>query len=434
MIKEVRIPDIGEKIESMQVVTILVKPGEKVTVDQGLIEIETNKAIVDVPSPEAGKVVEIFVKEGEDVGIGHKILTLDVGASEESPAKEEKQPEPEPDKEEAAESDAPPTPAPTPKDKPEDDESVEPKSAPSRGPASAASPTVRRLARELGVDVTQVSGTGPGGRISREDVKAYVKKVMTSGSTATGATAPAQRPLPDFSQWGAIRKEKLSNVRGLIADGLTHAWNTIPHVTQFDEADITELETFRKKYGPQVEKAGGKLTVTSILMPVLVAALKKFPMFNASIDLENRELIYKDHYHIAVAVDTERGLLVPVVRDVDKKNISELSVEITEIAKKTRAKKIKPEELEGGTFTISNQGGIGGTNFTPIVYWPQVAILGVSRSRLTPRYIDGMVEPKLILPLSLSYDHRVIDGADAARFLSWVVDALEHPLLLDLEN
>jgi pyruvate dehydrogenase E2 component (dihydrolipoamide acetyltransferase) len=377
-------------------------------------------------------VVEIFVKEGEDVKIGQKILTIDIGVSGESSAKEERPKEAEPPRTEAA---APPPFVPTPP-KIESDESDYEKAdgPPSHGPASAASPTVRRLARELGVDITKVSGSAPGGRISRDDVKAFVKKVMTSGGPASGGAAPAQRPLPDFSQWGQIRKERLSHVRGLIADGLTHAWQTIPHVTQFDEADITELEKFRKKYALRVEEAGGKLTVTAILMIVLASALKKFPMFNASIDLQNRELIYKDYYHIAVAVDTDRGLLVPVVRDVDKKSITDLSVELTEMAKRTRAKKITPDELEGGTFTISNQGGIGGANFTPIVYWPQVAILGVSRSRLTPRYVDGLVEPAMILPLSLSYDHRVIDGADAARFLSWVVDALEHPLLLDLEK
>jgi pyruvate dehydrogenase E2 component (dihydrolipoamide acetyltransferase) len=239
---------------------------------------------------------------------------------------------------------------------------------------------------------------------------------------------------PDFGRWGNIEREEMSKVRSITAKNMSAAWSAIPHVTQFDKADITELERFRKKYSRIVEDAGGKLTVTAVLLKVIAAALEHFPRFNASIDVGKNEIIYKKYYHIGMAVDTDRGLLVPVIRDVNKKSIVELAVELTELAEKARRKQIRPDDLEGGTFTISNQGSIGGTDFTPIIYWPQVAILGVSKASTLPAYIDGELKPRKILPLSLSYDHRVNDGADAARFLSWVVEALEHPLLLSFET
>jgi pyruvate dehydrogenase E2 component (dihydrolipoamide acetyltransferase) len=301
--------------------------------------------------------------------------------------------------------------------------------------AAPATPSVRRLARELGVDINQVPGSGPGGRISMEDVKNYVRQLNVEAERARPVTAEAPAlPLPDFTKWGEVEREAMSNVRRTTARRLAQAWSTIPHVTNFDKADITQLEQLRKRYAGKAEAAGGKLTVTAIILKVAASALKVFPKFNASLDMANQEIVYKKYYHIGVAVDTDRGLLVPVIRDVDRKNIIELSVELTQIAEKARNRKVSLEDLEGGTFTITNLGGIGGTNFAPIINPPDVAILGIARASKEPVFNDGGFEPRLMLPLSLSYDHRLIDGADAARFLRWVVEALEQPFLLTLEG
>ncbi|HKL31758.1 MAG TPA: 2-oxo acid dehydrogenase subunit E2, partial [Tangfeifania sp.] len=287
-----------------------------------------------------------------------------------------------------------------------------------------ASPSVRRLAREMDVDITKVEGTGPGNRISQEDVKQYAGE--SEAAPAEKAETKAIE-LPDFSQWGATSRESLTTIRKITSKNVQQSWQTIPHVTQFDEADITELENFRKKYQSKAEKAGGKLTVTAILLKIAGFALQKFPRFNASIDSQNEELVYKHYYNVGIAADTPKGLLVPVVRDVNSKSLIDLSVELTELAQKARDKKISPDEMQGGNFTISNLGGIGGTAFTPIVLPPQVAILGVARSAYKPVYVNGELEKRLIIPLSLSYDHRVIDGADGARFLRWICDVIEDP-------
>jgi pyruvate dehydrogenase E2 component (dihydrolipoamide acetyltransferase) len=291
---------------------------------------------------------------------------------------------------------------------------------------------VRRLARELGVDIHAVKGSGPRGRISEADVKAHVKAGVRSGRVMGADGGTDDLALPDFSRWGRIETMTLSTVRRLTAETTVTAWHAVPHVTQFDSADITGLEPFMKQNARAVEAAGGKLTVTAILAKVCAAALKRFPRFNASIDMGNGQLILKHYIHIGVMVDTPRGLLVPVIQDVDAKSITELAVAIADLAERARSRKVKPDELEGGTFSISNQGGIGGTGFTPIVLWPQVAVLGVSRSATEPRWTGGEFRPRKILPLSLSYDHRVVDGADAARFLRWVCDCLEHPFTLHL--
>jgi len=318
-----------------------------------------------------------------------------------------------------------------------------------------ASPSVRRLAREIGVDINEVPGSGPGGRISEEDVKNYARQVLASGTkpssrevkrdvelttedtSATHMISMVESVviprLPDFAEWGEIERKPMTNVRRKTAEHVSYGWVS-PHVTQHDKADITNLEELRKEYGKKAEEAGGKLTVTAIILKVTASALKVFPQFNTSVDMAGGEIIYKKYYHIGIAVDTDRGLLVPVIRDVDKKNIIELSVELNEISEKARNKKLTIEEMRGGTFTISNLGGIGGTYFTPIINFPEVAILGVSRSSVEPVFIDGQFEPRLMLPLSLSYDHRVIDGADAARFLRWVAEALEQPFKLVLEG
>jgi pyruvate dehydrogenase E2 component (dihydrolipoamide acetyltransferase) len=300
-----------------------------------------------------------------------------------------------------------------------------------------AAPSVRRFAREIGVDIHQVRGTGPSGRISFNDVKAYAKNInekIERGEFPAAGIGIARETLPDFSKWGIVDRQPMSNIRRKTAEHLSYSWSSVPHVTQFDKADITELEKLRGKFGKKVEAAGGKLTVTSVLLKVIASAMKVFPQFNSSVDMERNEIIYKKFYSIGVAVDTDRGLLVPVVRDVDKKNIIQLSIDLAEISRKARDKKLSLDDMQGGCFTISNLGGIGGTYFTPIVNSPEAAILGVSRSVFEPLYTDGKFEPRLMMPLSLSYDHRIIDGADAIRFLRWVINALENPFLLSLEG
>ena len=302
-----------------------------------------------------------------------------------------------------------------------------------RGPVPA-SPSVRRFARELGVDIHEVEASGPGGRITEADVKAHVKKGQRPdrGSQDGGVGAFREPALPDFSRWGDTETVELVAVRRITAANMSTAWRTVPHVTQFDQADITGLQEFIKKNAQRVARNGGKLTVTAVLVKVCAEALKKYASFNASIDTANEQLILKKYIHIGIAADTPRGLLVPVVRDADRKSISKIAAEITDLADRARNKKLKPDEMEGGTFTISNQGGIGGVAFTPIVFWPQAAILGVSRASVAPQYIDGEFKPRTMLPLALSFDHRIIDGADAARFLRWICESLEHPFTMVL--
>ena len=310
--------------------------------------------------------------------------------------------------------------------------------APSTGLAAPAAPSVRRLARELGVDLHQVPGTGPGGRISQEDVKTFTKSVMASlgggGQRAVSTVSGASVALPDFSKWGAVERKAMSGIRRKTSEHLSHAWNTIPHVTQFDKADITNLEAVRKQYRAEVEKAGGNLTVTSILTKIVAGALKAFPQFNASVDAAGEAIVYKQYVNVGIAVDTENGLLVPVVKNADQKNLTQISVDIQVLADKAKARKLSLDDMSGGSMSISNLGGIGGTAFTPIVNWPEVAILGVSRGAIEPRWNGKEFEPRQMLPLSLSYDHRLIDGADAIRFLRWVVDALENPFALALRG
>jgi pyruvate dehydrogenase E2 component (dihydrolipoamide acetyltransferase) len=295
---------------------------------------------------------------------------------------------------------------------------------------------VRRFARELGVDIHSVKGQGPGGRISKDDVKAHVKALMNSPkAAASGASVSALEipDMPDFSRFGEVKSEKMSNVRRATAKQMSLSWSQIPHVTQFDQADISEVEVFRKAQGKKVEAAGGKLTVTAILLKLCALALKRFPQFNASIDLKNEQIIYKQYCHIGVAVDTPRGLVVPVIRDVDHKGLITLAVELGEVGKKARDKKLSPDDMSGAGFTISNLGGLGTTYFTPIVNWPEVAILGVGRASLQPVWQDSQFVPRMIMPLSISYDHRLVDGADAARFLRFLAEALENPLSLLME-
>jgi pyruvate dehydrogenase E2 component (dihydrolipoamide acetyltransferase) len=417
---EVTLPELGEGVDSGDVAAILVDLGDSVEEEAGLIELEIDKGVVEMPSPTAGTVTAIHVKEGDRASVGQPIVTLEAVAVS-APA------DPEP----AAAVAAAPTPS---------------AAAPAAGDAEAAidrpatrlvpaAPSVRRLAREIGVDIAAVQGSGPGGRISDEDVKAHSKRLHEGrGAGAGAAAAPATTPLPDFAKWGQIESEPFSNVRRITAQRMAAAWATIPHVTQFDQADVTDLEVWRKSFGPQMEKAGGKLTPTAIILKVAAAALRKFPNFNASIDMAGERVIYKKYVHIGVAVDTKRGLLVPVIRDADEKSVTEISLELGEMAEKTRTGRVAIDDMQGGSFTVSNLGGIGGTAFTPIVNAPEVAILGVARSRTEAVYVDGELQPRLIMPLSLSYDHRLIDGADGARFLRYLCQGLENPYFLAFEG
>ena len=453
---EFKIPELGENVASGDVTRVLVNVGDTIARDQPVVELETDKATIEVPSSVAGVVKEIKVKRGDKVKVGAVVLTVDApsdGAaaksSAASPAPAAPSPTQEPPQAAAAPAPAPATPAaPTPTPGPPRVVPMPVRSAPEavapavparvdgeRGPAAPASPAVRRLAREIGVDINAVQGSGAGGRITQEDVKEHARRILSSVGSA-GAAGPVMarggRPLPDFQKWGEIERQPWSNIRRATAEHLSYAWTTIPHVTQFDKADVGAMEELRKQFKERVAKAGGNMTVTAMLVRVLATALKKFPQFNSSIDTERGEVVYKKYVNVGVAVDTDRGLLVPVIRDADTKNIMEIAIELQRLAERARDKKLSLEEMSGGGITISNLGGIGGTYFTPIVNWPEVAILGVSRGTTEPVWTDGHWEPRQMLPLSLSYDHRVIDGADAMRFLRWVVEAIEQPFLLSL--
>jgi len=451
---EFRLPELGENISQGDLVRLMIAPGAKVSEGQPVMELETDKAVVEVPSSVSGVVKEVKVKEGDKIKVGQVIFSLEGSSSAPTePARPNAAPVERVSgqhgarlafqaairaegktEEQALPPDQPRAPAPA-FAMPVQLGKVA--GTEHRAPVPAA-PHTRRLAREIGVDIYDVKGTGPGGRISEDDVKTRAKALLIAASTAIQAPARAghfaEPTLPDFAKWGKIERVSIRGVRRKTAEHLAESWNTIPHVTQHDRADITELEQLRARFGPKAQEAGGKMTVTAIALKVCAAALKVFPQFNASIDMGKEEIVYKQYIHIGVASDTDRGLLVPVIRDVDKKNIVELAVELSQMSKKARDKKLTPADMEGGTFTISNLGGIGGTAFTPIVNHPEVAILGLSRSRMEPEWINGKFEPRLILPLSLSYDHRLIDGADAARFLRWVSEAFAQPFLLSVQG
>lgn len=455
MSTEFKLPELGENIESGDIVDILVTEGDIVEKDQNLLEIETDKAVIEVPSPVRGKIQNVHIGEGDTVKVGELLFTIEDTDEEAEAAEEEAEEMAEVAVREEAEAESGGAQATTPEGgvgggqpDAETSESREPWASKAQPPSVGehpvyeppgpgnlvpAAPSVRRLAREIGVDIKAVPGTGPEGRITQEDVKKYSKQLHTQRQAAAGAPVSTE-PLPDFSKWGPVETEPMSNVRRKTAEHMMNSWAPVPHVTQYDSADITDLETLRKRWSSRAEVRGGKLTVTAILVKVVAAALKVFPKFNASIDMGNKQVIYKQYYHIGIAVDTERGLLVPVIQDVDQKNILDLAVEIQELAQKARDRKLGMDEMQGGCFSVTNLGGIGGTNFSPIVNTPEVAILGVSRAKMEPVYRDGEFDPRLMLPLSLSYDHRLVDGADAARFLRWVCNALEEPLLLALEG
>lgn len=437
---EFKLPELGEGVDKGTVAKLLIAPGDEVAAEQGVMEVEIDKATVELPAPRAGKVSELKVKEGDTVKVGQVLLLLE-GDGAAAPEQAAPQVPPEaatapaqaeadaasPDEQrEAAERAGVRTATPPRPQRARAEERPAPqrdgRPAPRRdGRPLPAGPAVRRLARMLGVDLAQVSGSGERGRITPDDVHAYVQG-LAGGNGGAPAAAP---PLPDFSRWGPVREEPLSTVRKRTAEAMARAWSAIPHVTNHELCDVTELEAGRKAL--RAERPDVKLTMTVLAAKACAVALREHPDLNSSIDLRSGKQVFKDYVHIGIAVDTEYGLLVPVLRDVDQKSAVALSAELTDLAERTRGKKVAPDELQGATFSISNLGGIGGYGFTPIVNWPQVAILGISRAR--PEYRpspQGPVE-RLILPLSLSYDHRLVDGAVAARFLARVSELLESP-------
>jgi pyruvate dehydrogenase E2 component (dihydrolipoamide acetyltransferase) len=431
---DIKLPELKENVETVEVNAVLVKPGDAVTQGQSLLEVQADKAALDVPSPAAGKIGDVRVKVGDQIKVGQVIFTIEAGAPDEKPATpasdaptpkavEKAAPKPADEKAapkpaEARQAKAPPSPSPV---------REAPASPQPDGHAVVASPATRRLARELGVDLHQVSGSGRAGRVTQDDVKSHVRTLASGAAPASAARGVGSPPLPRFEEVGAVERQPLDRLRQLTARQMSLAWQQIPHVTQHDEADITDLEAFRKSR----DGKGPKLTVTAFALKACAVALKQFPTFNASLDAANNQLILKRYYHLGVAVDTPRGLLVPVIRDVDQKSIEQLAAEVAETAERARQGKA---DMSGGTFTITNLGGIGGTGFTPIINWPEVAILGLSRGKLTPVMRDGQIVPRLLLPLSLSYDHRVIDGAAAARFTRMVAELLENPWMMALKG
>ena len=429
-IEEIKIPDIGD-FDSVEVIEIAVSVGDSVEIEDTLVTVESDKASMDIPSPKVGEIKEIKVNIGDKVSEGTPIISLLI--SEEEVKKDNQVSK---RTEEAEEKETPKieksenriTPPPPPKT-PETSQLV----GQSNSAKAHASPSVRRFARELGVDLGLVYGTGPKNRILKEDVKAFTKSIMSGEKLSNkGAFTTPEIPPVDFSKFGEVEQKPLTRIRRLTGQTLHRSWITIPHVTQFDEADITELEEFRKSKLKSAEKEGVKLTLVTFLIKAAVVALQKFPEFNSSIEPSGENLIIKKYFHIGVAVNTKNGLLVPVLKDVDKKGLFEIATEITELSNKAREGKISPKDLQGGCFTISSLGGIGGLHFAPIINAPEVAILGVSRAAMKPVYENGIFEPRLILPFALSYDHRVIDGVAGAQFtqfLSTILTDIRHILL-----
>jgi pyruvate dehydrogenase E2 component (dihydrolipoamide acetyltransferase) len=434
-LKEVLVPDIGN-FDSVDVIEVMVKAGDSIAADDSLLTVESDKASMDIPAPFAGVVKEVKIKVGDKIAQGHLILTLEASETASPAANTSAAPSPapaQPVEAPKAQSPAPAIPEPS-RPAPEPAQKIQPAHQPApvgasvvgvSGKLAHASPSVRKFARELGVNLSLVTATGNKNRILASDVQAYVKGELAKPRTENmgaglGALATLPMPVIDFSQFGAIETKPLSRIKKLSGANLHRNWVTAPHVTQFDEADITDLEDFRKSMSAEAEKRGVKLTMLAFLIKASVNALKAYPNFNASLSPDGDSLILKNYYNIGFACDTPDGLVVPVVKDVQSKDVLDIARDLMELSTKARERKLKVEEMQGGCFTISSLGGIGGTMFTPIINCPEVAILGVSRSSMQPVYnkeTNGF-EPRLILPLSLSYDHRVVDGADGARFTS----------------
>jgi pyruvate dehydrogenase E2 component (dihydrolipoamide acetyltransferase) len=425
MATEVKLPALSESVSEGVISEVRVKPGDSVSADSIVCVVEAEKSTVEVPAEVTGKVTEVSIKKGDKVTAGQVLCRVEGAGAPAGSDSKKASTAPAPKKEAAAKEPAKePAARPVPATVGRNGERVaeaKPVSAESR--LVPAGPATRRLARKLGVELERISGSGPRGRVTQDDVIAFSQRGGFGGAIA------APPALPDFAKWGAVDPQPLDMIRRKTAEQMHVAWSQIPHVTQHDLADITELDAFRRSQ----EGQGPKLTVTAFALKAAAIALKEFPHFNSSLDLASDRLIKKQYWHIGVAVDTDRGLLVPVIRDVDRKSVHELAGELIAVAEKARQRKISIEEMKGGTFTITNLGGIGGVGFTPIINHPEVAILGLSRARLEPVVKDGQVVPRLLLPLSLSYDHRVIDGADGARFTRRIAAMLENPLLLALE-
>lgn len=423
---DLKLPKLGEGSDSGVVVSVFVNEGDTIAKDQTIIELENEKAVAAVPASAGGVVAKIHVKAGDKISIGQRILTLSGGSSEAAaPA--------------AAPATAKPaTKAAVPKrsePEPEAEEEVVETAEEETSDAVAApvtSPSLRKWARELGINLSKIRGSGPGGRIETSDVKNYILRLQSSAAKAKAApagsssapTKPAAEQI-DFSKWGPILKKPVTTLRGVIARRMTENWNAIPHVTQFDDADFTRLNELRKKYAAAYEAKGSKLTLTPLVLKAVAATLKKHPIFNSSLDEVANEIILKEYVHLGIAVDTEQGLIVPVIRDVDKKSVLEVAKDLEVLAQKARDRKVSGDDLKGGTFTISNQGAIGGAHFTPIVNKPEVAILGLGRGAMKPVFRDGKIEARMMTPIGLSYDHRVIDGGTAARFTVDLLAALQ---------
>lgn len=416
---DLKLPHLGEGADSGTVVNLFVKEGDTLTKDQAVLELENEKAVATIPSSVSGTVTKLYVKPGDKISVGQKILSVGEGGA--APAAPAKAPEraPEPVRERIIQ-----TPS------PEQVPAAEGFAEPEEGHAVAAAPSIRKLARDLGIDLTRVRGSARGGRIVLEDVRGYIQRLQRLAfQPKAGAAAPAPKPAAepiDFSKWGPVTKKPVSPLREVIARRMSENWNAVPRVTQFDDADITALNALRKKYAETYEKKGTRLTLTPFVMKAVVDALKKHAVFNSSLDEDGKQIVFKEYYHIGIAVDTEAGLIVPVIRDVDKKSLLQLSQELEELAKKARDRKVSAEELKGGTFTISNQGGIGGAHFTPIVNKPEVAILGLGRGAMKAVVRENKIEARLMMPIGLSYDHRVIDGGTAARFTVDLIQAIEN--------
>ena len=441
-----RVPELGEAISEAEVLRVLVAVGDTVERDQPVIEAETDKAVFEIPCDIAGQVTSLHVGEGDTVTAGQVILTVEAAAAahpaETAPMDPETEAMPAPARETttpapAAEAAAAPAPEPAQAPVAPTAEVAAFAVAPVDGerPPAFASPSVRGFAREIGVDIYTVAGSGAGGLVSVDDVKEHARASRSDGASAPlAAGPPAAPPLPDFSPFGVTEREHMGGVRRATARGMSEAWSAIPHVTLFAKADVTAIQEFRQRHRAQAEAAGGNLTLLAIALKIVAAGLKAFPKLNASADMEALETVYKRYYHIGVAVDTDRGLLVPVIRDADGKSIIELSVELAELAEKARGGRLSLEEMRGASFTVSNLGGFGTGFFSPIINYPEVGVLGLGRAEMEPVYVDDEFQPRLRMPLSLSHDHRLVDGAEAARFLQWIVQAMEEPLLLVLDQ
>lgn len=398
MIKEITLPEIAENVEDGTVITVMVREGDTISADQNVVEVETDKAAVEVPASVGGTVTEILVQEGDDVTIGQTLMKVETeeDAAEQPAQQEDSQPEPSEQREDRPAAEVP------------------------------ASPATRRFARELGVSITEVSGSGPSGRISTDDVKTHARAMLS------------ERTEPRAGESGGAgaraRREQMTRVRRLTAERTAESWRSIPHVTHFEEAELTELNRFIDQHQGRVSKNGGKLTVTAVLTKLVSHALLAFPRFNAELDAEADEIVYHGEIGIGIAVDTDRGLLVPVLRDPDRKSVTAIALELGELAAKARDGSLGPEQMQGGTFSISNLGGIGGVGFTPVIVAPQVAILAVARAQTRPVYDGHGFSAREMLPLGISYDHRVIDGADGARFMRWLKTAIEDPFAALMEG